>query len=153
MTQHSAPCNSKHSASGSCGHHDAWTWLGDGTLRAEDAEEGLGHIVPLRTFNLIFGVLLCLTVVTVAASRFDFGVLNMFIAVVIASIKASLVLMFFMHLKFEKNLIVLYAIYPIIILFTLIGGSFLDVADREQALPFWQDKEQVVAKPAPGDHH
>lgn len=45
--------------------------------------------------------LLVLTGVTVAASRVDFGAANMLIAMAIASVKASLVIAFFMHVKWD----------------------------------------------------
>lgn len=136
-------------AHSSHGHDEKWQWLGDGSLRAEDADEGLGHIVDISIFNKVFGALLVLTVVTVAASRVDFGEMNTIIAIVIASIKAFLVAFFFMHLKFEKKLILLYAIYPLILLFLLIGGSLMDVTERHHVLPSWKAQADLLAKPAP----
>jgi len=47
--------------------------------------------------------LLGLTIVTVAASYIHFGVLNIFIAMAIASVKAVLVCLYFMHLKYDKR--------------------------------------------------
>lgn len=137
------------------GHHDLndWKWLGDGTLRAEDPEKGLGHIVPISTFNKIFAILCTLTIITVAASRVDFGEMNTVIAIVIASIKALLVALFFMHLKFEGKLIILYAIYPLILLTLLIGSSLFDIADREHPMPSWKMEPETRAKPAPAMHH
>lgn len=51
-------------------------------------------------FNVLVALLI-LTVVTVAVSRFDFGGANMLIAMAIASVKAALVMGFFMHLKWD----------------------------------------------------
>ncbi len=133
-------------------HHGEWKWLGDGSLRAQDADEGLGHIVPIPVFNKVFGALVVLTVITVAASRVDFGELNTVIAIFIASIKAFLVAYFFMHLKFEKKIIIMYAVYPLVILFLLIGGSLGDVSDREHPIPFWKEHADLLAKPAPEMH-
>ena len=52
----------------------------------------------LRTLLL----LLVLTVITVGASYIDFGAGNIVIALFIASIKATLVALFFMHLRYDK---------------------------------------------------
>lgn len=134
------------------GHGEKWQWLGDGTLRAEDPDEGLGHIVDIAIFNKVISALVVLTVVTVAISRVDFGELNTIIAMFIASIKAGLVAFYFMHLKFEKKLILLYAAYPLILLFLLIGGSLMDVSERHQVLPSWQAHAEIKAKPAPEVH-
>ena len=60
------------------------------------------HIIPLKTYVNVLATLLILTVITVAASHFDFGPMNTVINIGIASVKASLVLAIFMHLKYEK---------------------------------------------------
>lgn len=62
------------------------------------------HIIPLKVYFRVISILMVLTVVTVAASRVDFGHLNTVIAMLIASVKAGLVLTFFMHLKYDDKL-------------------------------------------------
>lgn len=111
--------------------HDHWTPLGTGALTTENPDSGLGHIVPLSTYRNILLILIVLTVITVGVSRIDLGAWNTVVAIVVATIKAMLVACFFMHLKFEKKLIVLYAIYPLVILFLLIGSTVKDGEKRE----------------------
>jgi len=60
------------------------------------------HISSFFFMVSIFGMLIVLTVVTVAASYVDFGSANAVIAVLIATMKASLVALFFMHLKYDR---------------------------------------------------
>ena len=84
------------------------------------------HVVPFNTFLYIFLALLVLTVITVAVSRIDLGAMNIVVAMLVASLKATLVVLFFMHLKYENPLTWLYAFFPIFLLFLLIGGVFLD---------------------------
>jgi cytochrome c oxidase subunit 4 len=55
-----------------------------------------------RTYLLVLLALLTLTVLTVSASRINFGEWNTVIALVIASMKGSLVALFFMHLRHDK---------------------------------------------------
>lgn len=90
----------------------------------------LGHIVPYKTYLTVFISLIILTVITVVVAKvefFNFGeVLNLALALFIASIKAGLVALFFMHLKYENPLTWLYAFFPIFLLFLLIGGVFID---------------------------
>ncbi len=62
----------------------------------------IGHIVPVRTLFATATLLLILTVVTVAVSKIDFGNLNIWFALGIAVVKGSLVLLFFMHLKYDR---------------------------------------------------
>ena len=70
--------------------------------------------------------LLVLTVVTVGVAQFDFGNWNIIVAMFVASIKAALVAMFFMHLKYEDPFTWIYAVIPLFLLFLLIGGVFID---------------------------
>ncbi|MFY9341496.1 MAG: cytochrome C oxidase subunit IV family protein [Planctomycetota bacterium] len=62
---------------------------------------GHHHVSSVALFTNVLVTLLILTVVTVAVSRFDFGGANMLIAMAIASVKASLVILFFMHVKWD----------------------------------------------------
>lgn len=75
------------------GHdHDA----GHGALQM-----GHHHVSSTAMFTNVLITLLFLTFITVATSRFDFGSANMLIAMAIASVKASLVIAFFMHVKWD----------------------------------------------------
>lgn len=109
--------------------------LGDGSLLTQDADEGLGHVVPVAVYKRVLAGLLILTIITVAVSRFDFGMFNIVVAIGIASIKAALVAAWFMHLKFEKRLVIAFALYPLVILSLLIGGSLADVVTRTKVEP------------------
>ena len=62
------------------------------------------HIVPKRTYYLIFGALMVLTLVTVWISSIDLGSLNTVAALAIAGFKATLVVLFFMHVKYSTRL-------------------------------------------------
>jgi cytochrome c oxidase subunit IV len=65
--------------------------------------ENQHHLVPFSTLLLVWSVLLLLTAITVAASVFFPGNAGITIAFLVTPIKASLVLMFFMHLKYEHK--------------------------------------------------
>ena len=82
----------------------------------------VGHVVPLPTLFAVLGTLLVMTFVTVAVSWFDFGRFNLWIALGIAVFKASLVLLFFMHLKYDKpfNAIVIILSMALVMLFIAI---------------------------------
>ncbi len=62
---------------------------------------GHHHISSSAMFLNVLIALLILTGITVGASRVDFGPANMLIAMAIASVKASLVIAFFMHVKWD----------------------------------------------------
>ena len=79
-----------------------------------------GHIVPFSVYAKVLFALLILTALTVIAAQVDFGFLNVLIAMGIATVKAVLVLLFFMHLKYDNKLfpvIFLTGVFFLIILF------------------------------------
>jgi cytochrome c oxidase subunit 4 len=92
----------------------------------QDHSTELGHTQPIGIYFNVFFSLLILTVITVAVSYIDFGVFDLVVAMGIASVKATLVAMYFMHLKYENPFTLIYALIPILLLFFLIGGVFLD---------------------------
>ncbi len=61
------------------------------------------HIVSFETCLKVFAALLVLTVVTVLVSRVDLGAFNFTVAMIIATVKAAVVVMFFMGLKYDSN--------------------------------------------------
>jgi len=75
----------------------------DGTDGHKTLEHhGVGHIVPISILAVTGGGLLVLTVITVWAASFDFGPANVWIALGIAAVKGSLVVLFFMHLRWDR---------------------------------------------------
>lgn len=86
--------------------------------------------VPYRTFILIWVALLSLTGITIAVSRVDLGALNVWVALGVASIKSSLVIFFFMHLKQESKLFKIGLLTMLVILAIFIGMTFLDILYR-----------------------
>jgi cytochrome c oxidase subunit 4 len=81
------------------------------------------HILPIRLYVTIWAALLALTVITAAVAFVDLGPFNTVVALVIASAKALLVVLFFMHVKYtsEKMTKVVFvaAIFWLLILLTL----------------------------------
>ena len=64
------------------------------------------HIVPVRVYMTIFLALLVGTALTVAAAFFDFPWrLNTIVALTIATVKATLVVLYFMHVRYSSRLI------------------------------------------------
>ena len=68
-----------------------------------DDHHGIAHTASIKVLVGTGGTLLLLTIVTVLATKIDLGSsLNLAVAMVIAVIKATLVVLFFMHLKYDK---------------------------------------------------
>ncbi len=83
-----------------------------------------------RFLFLVLMALFALTALTVGASTLNLGALNVWLALVIAVTKASLVLLFFMHLKYEAMVLKLSFLTTFGFLAIIIGFIFLDIAFR-----------------------
>jgi cytochrome c oxidase subunit 4 len=70
---------------------------------------GEHHVVPTRVYHIVFFALMILLIVTLAAAAIDLGPLNVMIAVTIAVIKASLVVLYFMHVRYSTQLVQFFA--------------------------------------------
>ena len=101
------------------------------TTRLPEPEHGHTEHLPHHEvpYVLIFFVLVALTVVTVAVAmyRFEMELINVLLALFVASIKGSLVALFFMHLKFEGKLIYLIFIVPLCLCVLLVMALLPDI--------------------------
>jgi cytochrome c oxidase subunit IV len=88
------------------------------------------HIIPLATYVKVLAFLLVMTVITVAAARVDFGAMNAVIAMLIASVKAAAVLLYFMHLKYDDKVFPTIFFISIFFLIVMFAFSQLDIVTR-----------------------
>ncbi len=114
---------------------EKWVRLGEGTLPTEDAEVGLGHIVTVPTYRLTYQALIILTLLTVWAATQDFGIMNLAVALGIASLKAAVVTLIFMHLTWESKIAWGIVIYPLFIFVLILGSTLGDVMEKKVPMP------------------
>ena len=96
----------------------------------KEMEESQHHIVSPVVYVIIGGTLLVLTGVTVGASYLELGIFNPIVAIAIACIKAVLVVLFFMHVKYSSKLTKLTVFAGIFTFLTLIGMTLADYFTR-----------------------
>jgi cytochrome c oxidase subunit 4 len=89
-----------------------------------------GHISPKSTYYAIFGSLMVLTAVTVSVAFINLGVLNFPVALAIAVLKATLVILFFMHMKYSSRLTKLICGGAFFFLILLFGLTLTDYLSR-----------------------
>ena len=70
-----------------------------------DLEHAEHHIVTPLEYSFVYAALILGTILTVVAAEFDLGVFNPIVALAIASTKAVIVILFFMHVKYQSHLI------------------------------------------------
>jgi len=88
------------------------------------------HDSGARTYIVVWAALVVLTAVTVAVSYVHLGMMNVVVALLIASAKASLVALFFMHLRYENRLVWGFALTPVFFLILIIAGTLTDTLFR-----------------------
>jgi cytochrome c oxidase subunit IV len=89
------------------------------------------HIMSSKFYYTIWIALLCLTGITAAVAFVDLGPLNVVVALVIATFKALLVVLFFMHVKYtSERLTKIVIVSAIFWLFLLLALSMADYATR-----------------------
>jgi cytochrome c oxidase subunit 4 len=88
------------------------------------------HIVPKSVLLKVFGGLIVLTILTVAAAYVPFGPLAVPVAIGIAVTKASLVVLYFMHLKYDNPVNALTFTIGSIFVVVFVAITLLDTAFR-----------------------
>ena len=94
------------------------------------------HIVPIRVLVGTCLVLLFLTAVTVWVAQLDFNILNipsmnLLVALAVASLKVFIVVMIFMHLRWDRSFIGFIFVIACMLVFLFIGFALTDTAENE----------------------
>lgn len=93
------------------------------------------HVLPLALYWGIFGVLIILTGVTVAVAQVDLGPFALVVAMVVATVKASLVAAVFMHLWFDSKLNFVVFVVTLLFLAVFISLTAFDLLTRDEVDP------------------
>lgn len=116
------------------------------------------HVSPTSLYWAVWGGLMVFTVITVLAYyipiwlKVDLGAANVIIAMAIATTKATLVVLFFMGLKYDKRFLAVAFLSSLIFLGLFLGFTLLDINTRDDSQPF--AKPMYVGKDLPleGEH-
>jgi cytochrome c oxidase subunit IV len=90
----------------------------------------MSHISPKSTYYAIFAALMVLTLITVAVAFVDLGILSFPVALGIAIVKATLVVLYFMHVKYSSQLTKLFVVSTLFFLVVLFGLTMTDYLTR-----------------------
>ncbi len=98
-----------------------------------DDHHGISHVASMKVLLGTGSTLLLLTLVTVGATRLDFGAnINLAIAMLIAVVKATLVILFFMHLKYDRLFHTVIFVSAICAASLFIGFTLMDSSQYQQ---------------------
>jgi cytochrome c oxidase subunit IV len=106
----------------------------------------LGHIAPPKVLLATWAALMVGTVVTVGVTHWDFGAnLNLLIAMVIATTKATLVCLYFMHLRYDRLFHTVVFLSAVMLALLFVSFALMD-SSQYQGDVFWQKDD---LSPAP----
>jgi len=119
-------------------------------LHHDDAHgHGLSHVAPVKVLVATGGTLLLLTVVTVLATKVDFGAnINLAIAMAIAVVKATLVVLFFMHLRYDRLFHSVVFVGAILAAALFVGFTLMD-SNQYQQTNIWNPDSPPAAPIGP----
>ena len=110
--------------------------------RSEDEHEGLAHVMPVPILLGVFLVLIVLTFATVAATWVDLGQWNLWLAMGIAAVEATLVAAYFMHLRYDNPFNALLFGAALLFLALFISLTMLDTLEYRPDIDF---REKVLS--------
>jgi cytochrome c oxidase subunit 4 len=111
--------------------------MSDAHASHRHAPDHVPHVTPLTIYIRTFATLLVLTVITVAASRVNLGTtVNLGVALVIATIKASIVAAFFMHLAGDHKFHTVIFVSSVVFLVIFVAFTMFDTETRGRAEAF-----------------
>ena len=111
----------------------------------------VGHLVPMWILFAVGGALLVLTAITVAVRYIDVGEFNMVIALGVAVIKATLVALFFMHLRWDRPFNQLIFLSGILFVVLMMAFCLMDTSQYRESQYVGNpvDVQAVLDKDAP----
>lgn len=116
----------------------------------EHGHPHLGHVLPMKVLAGVFGALLCLTVVTVLVAQVDFGSksLNLAIALLIATVKASMVVLYFMHIRYDRLFHAVMIASGLLAAGLFVAFTLVDRSQYEDSV-MWDDNKPPAMAPRP----
>ena len=115
---------------------------------AEDhAGHGLAHTMPIWMLVAVLGALMLLTILTVSVTNYDLGGQgNLVVGMVIATVKAGLVITFFMHLLWDKKFHLILFLTAVLFVVLFLSMSITDRGEYQQNIDLYQNT--TAAAPA-----
>lgn len=108
--------------------------MSEATGHGDHHDNDMGHAVPWPILVGVFVALLGLTFLTVAVTYVDLGPLNIVIALAVATVKAALVVLFFMHLFWDKPLNSIVFVLTIAFVGVFLAFTIIDTKQYQPAI-------------------
>jgi cytochrome c oxidase subunit 4 len=130
-------------------HHEAGDkqFFGHGEVHDGQANHGLAHTTPISLLLGILGVLLVLTVITVTVTSIDLGQQgNLVVAMAIATVKAVLVVTYFMHLRWDRIFHLILFLTSVLFVILFLSMTITDRGEYEQDIDAFRAAQQQAER-------
>ena len=122
--------------------------MSDAHAHHNNAPDHVPHVTPLPVYMKTFGALVVLTVITVGVSRIKLGTtVNLLIALLIATIKASVVAALFMHLAADHKFHSVIFVSSVVFLLIFVSFTMFDTEARGKADPIERERPKDPKNP------
>ena len=112
---------------------------------AAHEDHGLAHTMPIWMLVAVLGALMFLTVLTVSVTNYDLGAEgNLVVGMVIATIKAGLVVTFFMHLFWDKKFHLILFLTAVLFVVLFLSMSITDRGEYQRNIDLYQSTTAVA---------
>ncbi|MBX7165844.1 MAG: cytochrome C oxidase subunit IV family protein [Pirellulales bacterium] len=109
----------------------------------------VGHVVPVSTLVGTWMALMALTLLTVGLAQFHLGPLDLISALAIATFKAMLVCLYFMHLRWDRPVLSIFFVGSLLFVALFLGLAMLDTGQYDPAVRSRQIVAPVDLQAAP----
>jgi cytochrome c oxidase subunit 4 len=119
--------------------------VGDHEPGTDPHDHGLAHTMPIWMLVAVLGALMFLTVLTVSVTSYDLGAEgNLVVGMVIATIKAGLVVTFFMHLFWDKKFHLILFLTAVLFVVLFLSMSITDRGEYQRNIDLYQSTTAVA---------
>ena len=118
-----------------------------------EEHHGFAHPMPVWQLLAVFVALVLLTGLTVYPASFELGSMELVLSLLIATIKASLVILFFMHMIHDKPLNAIVFISSFVFVALFIGFTLMDALSNKEILEFKEVSPAAPVATAPAEPH
>ena len=112
----------------------------------------IGHVSPVKSLVVVLLCLLTLTVITVAVAQVNLGRMNVVVAIGIACVKASIVAMWFMHLRCDKRFNFWILIGSLAFVAWMVGYILFDSSMYQHNIRDYRETHNIYNAPIPDPH-
>ena len=118
---------------------------GDGHAAHAHDDHGLSHVLPVHMLVGVLFALLLLTIATVSVTSFDLGQQgNLIVAMAVATVKAALVVAFFMHLAWDNKFHLILFLTSVLFVILFLSVSVTDRDEYQADLDYYTQQQEAA---------